>query len=332
MELISSFMRRPAAAAIISLIAVLLLFVILGGINFRNFLTAGGWLNFAANLGIVAIPVGILMIAGEIDISFGAMVPAGAITTAILSGHFGLPIEIGILAALGLGVVVGLANGILTVRTTVPSLIITLSTLIAMQGIVLTAAKFLTNKASVPLVAPAWAKMLFGQLLGKDHQVIILWWIALAIVFGYVLHRTRYGNWIYALGGDKVSARNAGVPTTRVTITLFILSAVAASFVGVCQAIQFNTAQVSGGMGIIFNAICSVVVGGVLLTGGFGSVPGIFIGTLTFAIANQGIYFTQIDRNWSNLIIGLTLLAAMGMNENFRKLALSYVGKRKTTS
>jgi simple sugar transport system permease protein len=330
MELFGTFLRRPAAAATLSLIAVLLLFAIFGGIDIFSFLTAGGWLNFAANLGIVAIPVGLLMIAGEIDISFGAMVPAGAITTAILSGHFGLPIELGIVAALGLGIVVGLVNGILTVRTSVPSLVITLSTLIAMQGIVLTAAKFLTNKASVPLQAPDWAKFMFGQLIGKDHQVIILWWVALALVFGYVLHQTRYGNWIYALGGDKISARNAGVPTARVTIALFILSAVAASFVGICQAIQFNTAQVSGGMGIIFNAICSIVVGGVLLTGGFGSVPGIFIGTLTFAVVNQGIYFTQIDRNWSNLIIGLTLLAAMAMNENFRKLALSYVSKKKT--
>jgi simple sugar transport system permease protein len=329
MEQINSFLRRPAAAAVLSLIAIVLFYVIFGGVDLYNLAAAASWMNFAANLGIVAIPVGLLMIAGEIDISIGAMIPAGSITTAILSGHYGLPIEVGMLAALGLGVLVGLVNGILTVRTTVPSLIITLGTLIAMQGVVLSAAMLLVGKASVPLAAPGWAKFIFGQLLGAGHQIIILWWIALTLVLAFVLHKTRYGNWIYALGGDKVSARNAGIPTARVTISLFVLSAVAASFVGMCQAILFNSSQVSGGMGYIFNAISSVVVGGVLLTGGFGSVPGIFVGTLTFAIVIQGIYFTQIDRNWSNLIIGITLLGAMAMNESFRNLALSLGPQKK---
>ncbi len=328
MELIKTLLTRPAAASVLSLIAVLAFYVICGGVDLINLAAAASWLNFAANLGIVAIPVGLLMIAGEMDISIGAMIPAGSITTAIISGHYGLPIEIGMLGALGLGVLVGLVNGLLTVRTTVPSLIITLGTLVGMQGIVLSAAMLLTGNASVPLKAPEWAKFIFGQLLNNTHQVIILWWIAIALILAFVLHKTRYGNWIFALGGDKISARNAGIPTTRLTITLFVLSATAASFVGMCQAILFNSAQVSGGMGYIFNVISSVVVGGVLLTGGFGSVMGIFVGTLTFAIVIQGIYFTQIDRNWSNLIIGVTLLFAMVMNENFRNMALSYANPK----
>ena len=329
MELMGTFLRRPAAASVLSLIGVLAFYLIFGGVNLGNLVAAASWLNFAANLGVVALPVGLLMIAGEIDISIGAMIPAGSIATAILSGHYGLPIEVGMLGALAMGVLVGLVNGLLTVHTTVPSLIITLGTLVGMQGVVLSAAMLLAGDASVPLMAPDWAKFVFGQLLGNTHQVIILWWIALTVVYAFVLHNTRYGNWIFALGGDKISARNAGIPTTRLTIALFILSATAASFVGMCQAILFNSAQVSGGMGYIFNVISSVVVGGVLLTGGFGSVMGIFVGTLTFAIVIQGIYFTQIDRNWSNLIIGVTLLAAMAMNEKFRNLALSYAPKKK---
>ena len=329
MEMIGTFLRRPAAASVLSLLGILAFYVIFGGVDIYRLATAASWMNLAANLGIVAIPVGLLMIAGQIDISIGAMIPAGSISTAIISGHYGLPIEVGMVAAIGLGVLVGLVNGLLTVRTTVPSLIITLGTLIGMQGVVLSAAMLIVGKASVPLKAPEWSKFVFGQLLGGTHQVIILWWIAVAVVLAFVLHKTRYGNWIYALGGDKVSARNAGIPTNRVTIALFVLSATAASFVGMCQAILFNSSQVSGGMGYIFNAISSVVVGGVLLTGGFGSVAGIFVGTLTFAIVIQGIYFTQIDRNWSNLIIGITLLVAMAMNEKFRSLALAYVPKKK---
>ena len=159
--------------------------------------------------------------------------------------------------------------------------------------------------------------------------MIIFWWLAVTAVYYFVIHHTRYGNWIFAMGGDKVSARNAGIPITKLTISLFVLSAVSASFVGMCQAILFNSAQVSGGMNYIFNAIVAVVVGGVLLTGGFGSVLGIFFGTLTFAVVSQGIYFTDIDRNWSNLIIGIVLLLAVLMNNSFRKMALAYAPKKK---
>jgi simple sugar transport system permease protein len=329
MELTDRLLRRPAAAAALSLIAVVAFYVIVGRADILALGAAASWLNFAANLGIVALPVGLLMIAGEIDISFGAMIPAGAITTALLSGHYGLPIEVGMLGALGLGVVVGTVNGLLTTHTKVPSLLITLGTLTIMQGVVLWVAMRLAGNASIPLKEPVWAKLSFGQLLWNSHQVIILWWIALSAVFAFLLHKTSYGNWVYALGGDKVSARNAGVPTKRVTISLFVLSATAASFVGMCGAILFNTTQVSGGMSYIFNVIASVVVGGVLLTGGFGSVTGIFIGTLTFAIVNKGISFTKIDPNWANFVIGVTLVLAMVMNEYFRKRALMAGSKKQ---
>jgi simple sugar transport system permease protein len=325
---ISRLLRRPDAGSVLSLLAVILFYVVLGGVDLRILFGAASWLNFAANLGIVAIPVGILMIAGEMDISIGAMIPAGSMSIAIVSGHYGLPISVGIAVALSIGVVVGLINGFLAVRTTVPSLIITLGTLVAMQGVVLGTSVLLTKNASVALTAPDWAKSIFGQLLYGSHQVIILWWLAITAIYIFFIHYSRFGNWIFALGGDKVSARNAGIPTQRLTIVLFVLSSTSATFVGMCGAILFNSAQVSGGMNYIFNAIVSVVVGGVLLTGGFGSVIGIFFGTLTFAVVNQGIYFTQIERNWSSLIIGVMLLLAVLMNNAFRKMALTYSPKK----
>jgi simple sugar transport system permease protein len=326
---IGRFLRLPEAGAAISLVVVILFFVIVGHVGISTFLGAASWVNFAANLGIVAIPVGILMMAGEIDISIGAMIPAGSMSIAIVSGYYGLPIIVGIIISLGIGVLVGLVNGLLTVRTSVPSLIITLGTLVAMQGIVLSASVMLTHSAGVPLTAPEWSKTIFGQLLGGSYQVIILWWLALAAIYHFVMRYTRFGNWIFAMGGDKDSARNAGIPTRRMTIALFVLSATSASFVGMCGAILFNSAQVSGGMNYIFNVIVSVVVGGVLLTGGFGSVIGIFFGTLTFAVVNQGIYFTNIDRNWSSLVIGIMLLVAVLMNNLFRKMALTYSPRKK---
>jgi simple sugar transport system permease protein len=111
-------------------------------------------------------------------------------------------------------------------------------------------------------------------------------------------------------------------------VALFVLSAVSAAFVGMCQTILFNSAQISTGQSFIFNSIISVVVGGVLLTGGFGSVIGIVFGTITFAIVNQGIYYTDFDRNLSSLIIGVMLLIAVLMNNTFRKMAVNYAGKK----
>jgi simple sugar transport system permease protein len=326
---LGNLVRRPETGAVLSLITVIAFFVIFGGVQLGNLLGAASWVNLAANLGIIALPMGLLMIAGELDISIGAMIPAGSMSIAVVSGYYGLPIIVGIGVALGIGILVGLVNGNLAVRTSVPSLIITLGTLVAMQGIVLTASVLITGNASVPLNAPEWSKTIFGQLLAGQYQVIILWWVALTVIYVFVLHHTRFGNWIFAMGGDKVSARNAGIPTRSLTIWLFVLSSTSASFVGMCGAILFNSAQVSGGMNYIFNAVVSVVVGGVLLTGGFGSALGIFVGTITFAIVSQGIYFTSIDRNWSSLIIGIMLLVAVLMNNTFRRMALTYAPKKK---
>ncbi|MBY5398683.1 ABC transporter permease [Rhizobium leguminosarum] len=324
-----NLLRRPEAGAFLGLVGVLVFFVVFGSTKFLEPAGAASWLNVAANLGIIALPIGLLMIAGDLDISIGAMIPAGSMTVAVLSGYYDLPIWVGMLGALAFGLIVGLVNGYLVVHTAVPSLIVTLGTLFAVQGLMLGTSVLVTGTTSVALTADPWAKFLFGQFLGGSFQVIILWWVAITAVFIFFIHFSPYGNWIFAMGGDKVSARNAGIPTTRLTMVLFVLSAMSASFVGMCQAILFNSAQVSGGMTFIFNSIISVVVGGVLLTGGFGSVIGIFFGTITFAVVNQGIYFTTFDRNWSSLIIGVMLLVAVLMNNTFRQMALTYSPKKK---
>jgi simple sugar transport system permease protein len=322
-------LRRPEAGAALGLLAVLIFFAIFGGLTFLKPAGMSSWLNVAANLGVIAIPVGLLMIAGELDISVGAMVPFGAMTVAVISGHYGLPIWIGIAAALSFGVIVGLINGIMVVRTAVPSLIVTLGSLFAVQGVVLGLTVLITKSTSVALTVQGPAKGLFGDFLfGGQLQVMVLWWIAATAVYIFFVHLSPFGNWIFAMGGDKVSARNAGIPTERMTILLFVLSATSAAFVGMCQAILYNSAQVAGGQSFIFNSIISVVVGGVLLTGGFGSVVGIFFGTITFAIVTQGIYYTDFDRNWSSLIIGVLLLGAVLMNNTFRKMALAYSPKK----
>ncbi len=335
---ISGLLRRPEAGALLGLVAVLIFFGIFGGLNFLKIAGMSSWLNVAASLGIIAIPVGLLMIAGELDISVGAMVPAGAMLTAVIGGHYHQSIWLGVAATLAFGVLVGVINGLMVVRTNVPSLIITLGTLFSVQGILLALTVLVTKSTNVALKTEGIAKNVFGDFISfggifppGQLQVIVIWWILITICYVFFVHYTRYGNWIFAMGGDKVSARNAGIPTNRMTILLFVLSAVSAAFVGMCQAVLFNSAQVAGGQSFIFNAIIAVVIGGVLLTGGFGSIIGIFFGTITFAVVNQGIYYTNFDRNWSSLIIGVLLLAAVLMNNTFRNMALSYAPKKKAS-
>jgi simple sugar transport system permease protein len=331
-DAIGSLFRRPETGSLIGLISVFVFFAIFGG---QAFLTANGaasWLNVAAELGIIALPVGLLMIAGHLDLSVGSVLPASSMTVAIVSGHYGLPMPVGIAAALGLGLVVGFINGYLVTRTDLPSFVVTLGTLFAVAGLTLGLSVILAGSTSVPLKSDPISKMVFGDFIDGKFEVILLWWIAAMIIVGYILSHTKYGNWILALGGDKISARNAGIPTDKVNIALFMGSGFCAAFVGMCQAILYNSAQVSAGQSFIFNSIIATVIGGVILTGGYGSVLGIVLGTITFSIVNQGIYYTGFDANWASLIIGILLLAAVLLNNTFRNMALSHAAPRVKAS
>lgn len=322
-------LRRPEAGAFFGMIGVFLFFVAFAGGSFTSAAGFASWLNVAAEIGIVALPVGILMIAGELDLSIGAIIPASSLTLAVVSGHYGAPEALGIAAALAVGLLTGAVNGLLVLRTQMPSLIVTIGTMFALMGLTLGLSVLLTGATSTAIVPGATAKLLLGQFIGGMFQVTIFWWVAIIAVLAYVLHVSPWGNWIYALGGDRVSARNAGIPTERLTVSLFMTSGFCAAFVGVSQAMVYQSAQVAGGQSFIFNSIMCVVIGGVLLTGGFGSIAGIVIGTITFAIVNQGIYFTGFDANLGSVIIGALLLIAVLMNDTFRHLALSYSAKKK---
>jgi len=321
--------RRPETGAFLGLVAVFLFFAVFGGSVFLAAPGAASWLNIASEIGIVALPIGLLMIAGELDISVGAVIPAASLTVAIVAGFYHAPEIVGILAGLLVGLAVGFVNGLLVTRTTIPSLIITIGTMFGVMGLTLGLTVMIAGSTGVFMVPSAVTKMLLGQFIGGMFQVTIFWWLLFVVVLFFVLHLSPIGNWIFALGGDKVSARNAGIPTDRLTIGLFMLSGFSAAFVGVSQVLVYQSAQVLAGQSFIFNSIMCVVIGGVLLTGGFGSVVGIVFGTITFAIVNQGIYFTGIDPNMGSVIIGALLLIAVLTNDSFRTLALSYVSKKK---
>jgi simple sugar transport system permease protein len=326
---LSGLLRRPETGSFLGMVAVFVFFAIFGGANFMSTGGVASWLNVAAGLGIIALPVGLLMISGHLDLSVGSVIPASSMTIAIVSGYFQLPIIVGIAASLCLGLIVGYLNGYLIVRTRVPSFVVTLATLFAVAGLTLGLSVIIAGSTSVALKSGPVAKMILGQFIGGKFQVTILWWLAFVIVVGFILGFSRFGNWILAMGGDQISARNAGIPTERLTISLFVGSGLCSAFVGMSQAILYNSAQVAAGQSFIFNSIIAVVIGGVLLTGGYGSVVGIVLGTLTFSIVNQGIFYTGFDANWASLIIGILLLAAVLMNNTFRTMALTYSPRTK---
>lgn len=323
-----SLIRRPETGALIGTLGVFIFFAIFGAPNFMSAGGAASWLNVAAELGIIAIPIGLLMIAGELDLSVGSVLASSSMTLAIVSGYWGQQMIVGIAAALGLGLLVGFVNGMLVTRTQVPSFIVTLATNFALVGLALGFTRLITGTTSVAIAPPSWAKTLFGSLIDGKFEVAIFWWIAVMVVVGWILHISPIGNWIFAIGGDKISARATGIPVERVKVGLFMGSAFGAALVGVIQTILYNSAQVANGQSFVFNSIIAVVIGGVLLTGGYGSVFGIVLGTLTFAIVNQGICYTGWNADWASLILGILLLIAVLMNNTFRRMALS-VGPRK---
>lgn len=324
-----AFLRSPAAGAFMGFVAVFLLFAVFG--YSRNFLSVAGvttWVNYASLVGMIAIPVGFLMIAGELDISTGAVLPASTMTVAVVSEHYQMSVMVGVMAALGIGALIGFINGFIVTRTRVPSFIVTLATLFAVAGLTLYLSIFFINNTNSFYHAPEWAKALFGgKVYGFNSSVF--WWIGLVAAFTFFLHYSPKGSWVFALGGDQESARNAGIPVARLKIGLFMLCSTSAAFAGVLQVITFSSATSQANFGLIFNTIISVVVGGVLLTGGFGTVMGIVFGVLTLSIVTQAIGFTEIDRNLSFLIIGVMLLIAVLLNDTFRNLATSWSAKKK---
>lgn len=327
---LTGLFRRPEVGAFMGMVLVFAFFSYFGAD--RNFLTPFGtssWVNAASTIGIIAIPIGFLMIAGELDISIGAVVPAAKMTMAITCGFYGQSIFVGLLTTFAIAGLIGWINGTIVVRTKVPSLIVTLATLFSVSGLTLFLSLMLTDTTSQALTSPDWAKSLFGSYHFWGFQSSVFWWLGLSALLYYVLHLSPWGNWIFALGGDKESARNAGIPIDRLKIGLFMLASMAAALSGVCETVLSNSATTTTNFALIFNTIIAVVVGGVLLTGGFGTVAGVFFGTATLAIVQQGIGYTPFDRNLSSLIIGVMLLIAVLMNDSFRIMATNWSSKKK---
>jgi simple sugar transport system permease protein len=342
-------LRRPELGAAAGCVLVLLFFAVSAGDS--GLFSARGVVNFlevSAQLGILAVAVSLLMIGGEFDLSLGSMIAFAGVVIAIPSTVLGWPIWTCILLAFAAAIIVGYVNGWLVVKTGLPSFIVTLGTLFILRGITLGLTRLITGRTQIPgikeLTEGDWLAPLFaGQfggdvlvwladigLIGKRPDglptvqgipVSILWWLGLTAIATWILLQTRFGNWIFTVGGDANAARNVGVPVARVKIRLFILSACAAALFAAIQVLSVGSADTSRGLQKEFEAIIAVVIGGTLLTGGYGSAIGAMFGALIFGIVQMGIFYTGIDTDWFKAFMGIMLLAAVLFNDYIRKKA-----------
>ena len=319
------WLTRPELAAVAGAVLVFVFFAVVAGDS--GFLTLGGtasYLEVAAQLGIVAVPVAMLMIAGEFDLSVGSMVGAAGMIIAISVTEYGWPLWAGVLAAFAAAILVGLFNGYVVIKTGLPSFIVTLGMLFALRGLTIGFARLLTGRTQIGGLDEAAAggvlTPLFSGTIGP-FSVTVVWWVFLAVLGTWVLQRTVFGNWIFGSGGDPVAARNVGVPVNRVKITLFVCTALSAALLATIQVLDAGSADVLRGTLLELQAIAAAVIGGVLLTGGYGSVVGAVFGALIFGMVSQGIFFTGINTDWFQVFVGAMLLVAVLFNNYIRKRA-----------
>jgi simple sugar transport system permease protein len=318
------FFAAPEAGALVGALLVWLFFALVAGAAFRSPEGTAAWLNAAAPLGILAVAVALLMIGGEFDLSVGSIIGVSGMTVMLLTMEAGWTLGPAIACALVLGAAIGLANGVLVVRTGVPSFLVTLGTLFVLRGLTIGFSRLLTGRTQVGGLDTVAGYDTWRLLLASDigpFRVSIIWWIVLVLMATWLLRRTPAGNWVYAAGGAADAARNAGVPVRRVKVALFMTTATAAALVGVMQAVRFTGADALRGEGQEFRAIIAVVIGGTLLTGGYGSAVGALLGAAIFGMVQQGIVITGADADWFQVFLGAMLIGAVLVNDWTRRRA-----------
>jgi simple sugar transport system permease protein len=319
-------LARPEIGALAGALLVWVLFAVVAGHAFWGQDGAAAYLNASASLGILAVAMALLMIGGEFDLSVGSIIGFAGMTLLLLTQHFGWALWPAIGATLALSAGIGFLNGWVVVRSGLPSFLVTLGTLFVFRGLTIGISRGLTGRTQIGGLAEVEgydaARAVFASDLG-GFDIAIVWWVAFALIATWVLHRTRSGNWIFATGGAPAAARSQGVPVAWVKIALFVATAVAACLVAILQAIRFTGTDALRGELQEFRAIAAAVIGGTLLTGGYGSTIGASLGALVFGIVQQGIVIVGIDADWFQVFLGAVLLGAVVFNDWVRRRVLT---------
>ena len=322
-RVVTRIFRRPEVGAALAAIAIFLIFALNPTSSPLWVSQAGfvGWLTQAWQFGIMAVPVAMLMIGGEFDLSAGVMTGSCAILIALLANGFGWNIWLCMAVSLVFAVLVGLFNGILVVRSKLPSFIVTLATFFVLRGVSVGLVEALNANSTVvtvlnPPPGTDSARAIFGGTVGSDpaFPVALFWWLGVTILGTIILSRTTFGNWVFAAGGEPNAARNVGVPVGSTKILLFVGTALGAWLVGTIQFTAGLSAVSEQGVGYELYYIVAAVVGGCLLTGGYGSVIGASIGAAIIGMALQGVIYARWPSQWGFAFLGLLLLFGVIVN------------------
>jgi simple sugar transport system permease protein len=325
---LSRLLTRPDIGALLGAIGVFLAFGYFArGVNWLGDPgIAANWTDQAAQYGIIAVPVALLMIGGEFDLSAGVMIGSSGLLLGYLATHAHMSIWPAMAIVLLFGLAIGFVNGLTVVKTKLPSFIVTLATFFVLQGVNAAGTLKLTGQTAIQNIDSASgfnsARRFFAtDLTHYGFKVKVLWWIGLTLVGAWLLAKTRFGNWIYSAGGEPTAARNVGVPVARTKIALFMMTSGVAALMGIIEALELRSMQAKEGIGLEFIFIICAVVGGCLLTGGFGSVIGTALGAAMLGMVQLGIIDAQWDSNWTYTFQGAILFLAVILNMFVRRRA-----------
>jgi simple sugar transport system permease protein len=248
---------------------------------------------------------------------------------------------------LAIAICIGAFIGYLVVSTGLPSFIVSLGFFFILRGATLVTARAFTGSTQVGGLGDEKTSDYLAWLLGGDAfkfifvwlakigvittlgngapavagiPMIIVWWVILGAGASFLLTSTRFGSWIFATGGDRSAAKSAGIPVNRVRIQLFMFTAFCAAVFASAQVFQFGSADGNRGQSEEFEAILAAVVGGAVLTGGYGSVIGAMVGAMIYAAVSQGFFYTTfLDGDFFRIFVGVVLLIAVIFNDQVRK-------------
>ncbi|MFJ4782260.1 ABC transporter permease [Streptomyces sp. NPDC088794] len=318
--LVFKLLARPEVGVFLGAAAVYVFFLIAAP-PVRDGSSMATVLYQSSTIGIMALPVALLMIGGEFDLSSGVAVISSALTASMLSYQLTMNVWVGVIVALLVSLAIGAFNGWMVVKTGLPSFLVTLGTFLILQGVNLAVTKMVTTNVATDDISNmdgfGQAKKVFASSFdigGVQVKITVFYWLVFAGIATWILLRTKYGNWIFAVGGNKDSARAVGVPVTFTKISLFMLVGFGAWFVGMHQLFTFNTVQSGEGVGQELIYIAAAVIGGCLLTGGYGSAIGPVFGAFMFGMVNQGIVFAGWNPDWFKAFLGVMLLGAVLIN------------------
>ena len=316
-RLVDRVLARPSVAAALGLLVVVVVF----GLRVPDLLSVGGLaavLDTAALLGIGGVAVGLLLVGGHFDLSIGTLAMSSAVLTGVLAGTAEWGVWPALTASLAAALAVGLLNGWLVVRTGLPSFLATLATALVLQGVTLAGLPLVAGAPRISGLdeAPGWssASALFGstaEIAGGVFSVSLLWWVTLTAGAGWLLWRTRFGNEVLSMGGSRRAARELGVPVQRTTLVLYALTALAAWLLGTLTLVPVASVAATPALTMAIDFVVVAVLGGCLLTGGYGSMAGAAVGALLYAVARRGVELAGWDLRWSQALLGVFLLVAL---------------------